>query len=495
MIGCLDTFGSRGRRSRSAAIAFVVIGLLVGRPPVGARADVRAAAKKLIPATVRITRVETGIRFETGNKKAEPAADASGNKKGAADLVANGDLTNGAVFLTGDGLRLQPGQQLNLELNGSKVSAVSLWCGVVVNADGWIATISDGKSDGKLEVALSDGRVLPSQIVVVDRRTGLVLLKVDAKGLPVVPLASEPVEIGEDIVASIADGPKSRLIARGIVTAVGRHAGTGGPLLIQSDLPRSEGAGGVPVGNASGDLVGLVSTASGPGNVTFVIPATHVKSLLAAPGLVLQAPPPAHPIVIESGIMGITLHGQLVLENVHANRPAAKAGLQKGDEISMIDGLAFGSTDELTDYIHMQTPGTKVAVKYRRKGKELSADVVLDAPEKPKSDTKSPTPAAAQTDVLYRTIHIWKAQAPANLQTPINLSAGPNANGIIFTPDGIVNFATPPVMRVEKTDAEKRIDELSSDVKSLQGGIDALRSQMEALNKHLKDLTKTLKKN
>jgi S1-C subfamily serine protease len=492
MIGCLDTFGGRGRRIRSAAIAFVVIGLLLGRPPVGAGADFRAAAKKLIPATVRITRVETGIRFETGNKKAEPAADASGNKKGAADLVANGDLTNGAVFLTGDGLRLARGLQFDFEV--TKVSAVSLWCGVVVNADGWIATISDGRSDGKLEVALSDGRVLTAHIAVDDRRTGLVLLKADAKGLPVVPLANDPVEIGEDIVASIADGPKSRLIARGIVTAVGRHAGNGGPLLIQSDLPRSEGAGGVPVGNSSGDLVGLVSTASGPGNATFVIPVTHVKSLLAAPGLVLQAPSPARPIVIESGVMGITLHGQLLLGDVHADRPAAKAGLQKGDEIVAIDRRSFASTDELTDYTHMQTPGTKLTVKYRRGGKELSADVVLAPPEKPKSDSESPIPAIADG---AETIYVWNAQAPVNLQTPLNLSAGPNANGIIFTPvaGGIVNFATPPVMRVEKTDAEKRIDELSSDVKSLQGGIDALRSQMEALNKHLKDLTKTLKKN
>jgi len=487
----------------------VLFGVLVWHLPSTSRADLRAAAKKLIPATVRITRVETAV------KKGKTSASPRGEKEGAVITNSKDTLVTGGIVVTSDALRLQPGQQLNLELNDSKVSAVSFWCGVVVNADGWIVTVADGRGDGKLEVTLADGRILSAQVVVDDRRTGLVLLKADAKGVPVVPLANDPVEIGEDIVASIADGPKSRLIARGIVTALGRHFGNARPLLIQSDLPRSAATAGVPVANSSGDLVGVVLTAPGAENCTFVVPVAHVKSLLAAPGLVLQAYPPAHPIVIESGVMGITLHGQLVLENVHADLPAAKAGLRKGDEISMIDGLAFASTDELTDYIRMQTPGTKLAVKYRRGGKELSADVVLAPPDKPKTYLKS----VASEFPGPTTFYIWNAQAPANLQTgvnltqggpnangvifspdvqtPINLSTGPNANGIIFTPVAVgnVNYAAPPVMRVEKTDAEKRIDELSIDVKSLQGGIDALRSQMDALNKHLKELTKTLKKN
>jgi nicotinic acid phosphoribosyltransferase len=51
-----------------------------------------------------------------------------------------------------------------------------------------------------------------------------------------------------------------------------------------------------------------------------------------------------------------------------------------------------------------------------------------------------------------------------------------------------------PVVRVEKTDVEKRIDELRHDIGALTSGIDSIRSHLDKLGADVKALTESRNK-
>src|SRR5437667_187441 len=78
-----------------------------------------------------------------------------------------------------------------------------LGSGFVINADGYVLTnnhVVDGASE--IRVKLGDGRELSGKVVGRDPKTDLALLKVEATGLPVVPLGdSARLEVGEPVMA------------------------------------------------------------------------------------------------------------------------------------------------------------------------------------------------------------------------------------------------------------------------------------------------------
>ena len=65
----------------------------------------------------------------------------------------------------------------------------SLGSGFIINASGYILTnnhVIDKATE--IHVKLADGRELPATVVGRDPKTDLALLKIDATGLPVIPL-------------------------------------------------------------------------------------------------------------------------------------------------------------------------------------------------------------------------------------------------------------------------------------------------------------------
>ncbi|HEY7538837.1 MAG TPA: trypsin-like peptidase domain-containing protein, partial [Methylomirabilota bacterium] len=75
--------------------------------------------------------------------------------------------------------------------------------GVIVNANGYIVTnnhVVDNAAD--IQVKLDDGRELPAKVIGRDAKTDLALLKIDATGLPVIPLGdSTALQVGEPVMA------------------------------------------------------------------------------------------------------------------------------------------------------------------------------------------------------------------------------------------------------------------------------------------------------
>ena len=120
--------------------------------------------------------------------------------------------------------------------DGHKSDQVKMGSGTIVSADGLIVTMIEGRESRGYSVTLSDGRVFAGRLLVDDRRSRLKLLKIDASGLPFVAPFSEPLEIGEEIAAVYCLDLKDRAAVRGIVTASNRELKGMATGLLQLDV-------------------------------------------------------------------------------------------------------------------------------------------------------------------------------------------------------------------------------------------------------------------
>jgi serine protease Do len=68
----------------------------------------------------------------------------------------------------------------------------------------------------------------------------------------------------------------------------------------------------------------------------------------------------------------------VIISNVIANGPAAKAGLKTGDAITSVDGKEVKTGDELVGEISQRRPGATIKLGYFREGKRGDANVVVE---------------------------------------------------------------------------------------------------------------------
>ncbi|KXI29212.1 DegQ family serine endoprotease [Paraglaciecola hydrolytica] len=267
-----------------------------------------------------------------------------------------------------------------------------LGSGVIIDAEkGYVVTnnhVVDNASE--ITVTLTDGREVKAKKLGADAQSDIALLKIDPDKLVALPLAdSDKLRVGDFVVAIGNPFGLSQTVTSGIVSALGRSGlNIGGyENFIQTDAAINRGNSGGALVSLRGELVGINTAIFGPngGNVGigFAIPSNMMKSLVdqiiefgevrrGLLGILGQD--------VDSGLaeaMNLDVSKGAFVSEVSADSAAEKGGIQAGDIITDINGIAVVSFQELRAKIASKGAGSKIKLGLLRKGKRLKVDVVL----------------------------------------------------------------------------------------------------------------------
>jgi serine protease Do len=291
----------------------------------------------------------------------------------------------------------------------------ALGSGFIVDADGHVVTNAHVIDDADtVKVKLADDREFRAKVVGKDDRLDVAVLQLQGapRDLPVAALgASDPLRVGEYVVAIGNPFGLGNTVTMGIVSAKGRTIGAG-PYddFIQTDASINPGNSGGPLFNLLGQVVGI-NTAINPNGkgIGFAIPVDAVKLVL--PQLIATG----H---VTRGRLGVLIqgmdedlasalgldhpHGALV-EQVEGGSPAERAGLKSGDLIVAVDGQEIAHSEDLPRTIAPHKPGSSVHLTVIRDKKSQDVAVTLAALEDEKSaaqpaseSERAPDPTSAQ---------------------------------------------------------------------------------------------------
>jgi serine protease Do len=264
----------------------------------------------------------------------------------------------------------------------------SLGSGFIVSADGYILTNNHVVENAdEVTVTLLDKEEFKAKVVGNDAKTDIALIKIDpGKKLTYVALGeSARLEIGEWVVAIGNPFGLGHTVTAGIVSAKGRIIGSG-PYddFIQTDASINPGNSGGPLFNLKGEVVGIntaiVQGGQGIGFATPIDLARNVMAQLKDKGKVTRAWLGVHiqkltPDMAES--LSVPGGKGVLVADTTKDGPAEKAGLKSGDVIVSFDGKEVVAENELPAIVAASTPGSKVAVKVIRDGKEMTFKVTL----------------------------------------------------------------------------------------------------------------------
>jgi len=259
--------------------------------------------------------------------------------------------------------------------------------GIVWASDDSGATIVSAnhviERDEEITIVAPDGRELSAKLVGRDPSSDLAVLKVEGAALTPAPRApQDAVKVGALVLALGRAGELAATI--GIVSALGGpwEGGRGRRFakLISSDAAMFPGFSGGPLVDASGRVVGLLSSHLGRG-MTLAIPNEEVERIATTLGthgkvargyLGVGAQPVALPGALKASV------GQdqgLLLVTVEDDGPAAQGGLTVGDIIVALAGTPTQSLDDLRAGLATQQVGQAIPVRILRGGQPTELSV------------------------------------------------------------------------------------------------------------------------
>jgi serine protease Do len=280
---------------------------------------------------------------------------------------------------------------------GSDRRSLSLGSGVVVTPDGYVVTNSHvvGEEDRRtirdVTVSLADKREIPGIVVGSDPATDIAVLKLNVKGLPVIPWGdSSKLQVGEWVLAIGSPFELSQTVTAGIVSAIGR-ANVGFvdyEDFIQTDAAINPGNSGGALINTRGELVGIntgiLSRSGGYQGIGFAVPSLLAQRIAndlmrygtvrrgTISGLSIDSLTPD----IAEQLGAPNLRGALVVR-ANPNSAAYGAGLRRGDIIVGFDGRAVDDPSQLFRFVADATIGSTATLRVLRLGRALDMKVPI----------------------------------------------------------------------------------------------------------------------
>jgi S1-C subfamily serine protease len=286
----------------------------------------------------------------------------------------------------------------------------ALGSGFVIDRRGDILTNDHVVAGAKaVRVGFSGGASSPATVVGGDPSTDLAVVHVDAPASALHPLGFESAkaQVGDPVYAIGNPFGLDRTMTAGIVSATGRSIqGLNNltiPDVIQTDAPINHGNSGGPLLDRLGRVIGVTSQIQG-GTVDANVGVGFAVSSDTAGSVAKQLIAHGH---VEHGWIGVEVqtidpslagtvrglppHGVIVAQVV-AGGPAAKAGMKAGtrrvtvdgistllggDAIVALDGTPIRTSQQLADAIASRKPGDRVTLQTTRGGRTRDVQVTL----------------------------------------------------------------------------------------------------------------------
>lgn len=303
--------------------------------------------------------------------------------------------------------------------------------GFIVSEDGLILTNAHVVGDAQeITVHLLDRRQFRAELVGSDPTTDVAVVRIDADGLPTLPLGdSDAVRVGEWVVAvgnpglGGAGSTLDYTVTAGIISAIGRPLGglIGRELpeeiagyaienFLQTDAVINPGNSGGPMVDLDGRVVGINSAiASRSGfyqGYGFAIPINIARRVVEdlvefgfvqRPVLGVEISPVAPE---DAAYYDLPAIAGVLVQGVRQGGPAAEGGLRPGDVIVAVNGVEVATVGDLQQRIAALRPGEEVEVTFYRDGRRQTVEVELgeaefERPEAPAAAPPGPQPVGS----------------------------------------------------------------------------------------------------
>ncbi len=367
----------------------------------------------------------------------------------------------------------------------------SLGSGFIIDTAGVVVTNNHVIADAdEINVIMNDGTKIKAEIVGIDKKTDLAVLKFKPpKPLVAVKFGdSDKLRLGDWVVAIGNPFSLGGTVTAGIVSAKNRDISSGPyDSYIQTDAAINRGNSGGPLFNLDGEVIGvntlIISPSGGSIGIGFAVPSKTVA------GVVDQLQKFGE---LRRGWLGVSIQnvtdeiaeslnikparGALV-GKIDPNGPAKAAGLETGDVVVKFDGKDIKEPKDLSRIVADTAVGKDVEVVVIRKGAEETRKVTLGRLEDDKTQQaalKKDEPA--EKPVTQKALGLDLATLSKDLRTRYKIKdsvKGVLVTGVDATSDAaekrlsagdvIVEVAQEAV--ASAADIKKRVDQLKKDGK------------------------------